>query len=493
MIKSHQFPPMFSFGIASKLKKIVGRDSVLDRAEDLMLYEYDGSLARGMPNFVVFPQNTEQVSAIMKLACSEQLSVIPRGAGTGLSGGAIARRGGIVLSLARMNRILEIDVANLRATVQPGVVNLDLSAALAPQGFYFAPDPSSQKACTIGGNVAENSGGPHTLVSGVTVNHVTGIEVVLPDGRIAQLGSKSANAAGYDLPGVFVGSEGTFGIATAITVKICRLPESVATLLAIYDDVQDAANTVVALTTEGITPAAIEMLDGWTLRAVEAYVHAGYPLDSAAVLLIELEGLREAVDEQAEIVSAVCRRAGAREVRRAKDENERQLLWKGRKTAFGAIGRVSPSYYVQDGVIPRTRVPETLRKIEEVGKKHSLTIGNIFHAGDGNLHPLILFDARDEQQTRRTLEAGREILEFCISVGGSITGEHGVGMEKQDLMSSLFSESELEVMGRLRKCFNPDSVLNPQKLLPSTRTCRETVMPGHASLDAPVASAAELR
>jgi glycolate oxidase len=484
---------MFSFGVAGKLTRIVGRDAVLDRPEDLMLYEYDGSLARGAPKYVVFPQTTEQVSAIVKLAAREGLAIVPRGAGTGLSGGSIARKGGVILAFARMNRILEIDVANMRATVQPGVVNLDLSTALAPHGFYFAPDPSSQKACTIGGNVAENSGGPHTLANGVTVNHVTGLEVVLPDGRIVQLGGKAATAAGYDLTGFFVGSEGTLGIATAITVKITRLPESVATLLAVYNDVQDAANTVVALTSEGITPAAIEMLDGWTLRAVEAAVHAGYPLDSAAVLLIELEGLREAVDEQAELVSELCRRSGAREVRRARDENERQLLWKGRKTAFGAIGRISPSYYVQDGVIPRTRIPETLRKIDEVSKKYSLTIGNIFHAGDGNLHPLILFDARDAEQTQRTLDAGREILEFCIGVGGSITGDHGVGMEKQDLMCTLFNDSELEVMKRLRNCFNPDSLLNPQKMLPSARTCREAVAPGHASLDAPVSGVAELR
>jgi len=484
---------MFSSGIASKLRKIVGHEGVLDRPEDLMLYEYDGSLARGAPKYVVFPQSTQHVSEIVKLAGRVGLAIVPRGAGTGLSGGSIARNGGIILGFARMNRILNIDVPNLRATVQPGVVNLDLSIALEPHGFYFAPDPSSQKACTIGGNVAENSGGPHTLAMGVTVNHVTGLEVVLPDGRIVQLGGEASTAPGYDLTGFFVGSEGTLGIATAITVKITRLPEAVATLLAIYNDVQDAATTVVALTSEGITPAAIEMLDGWTLRAVEASVHAGYPLDSAAVLLIELEGLREAVDEQAEIVSSLCSGSGAREVRRARDEHERQLLWKGRKTAFGAIGRVSPSYYVQDGVIPRTRIPETLRKIEEVGKKYSLTIGNIFHAGDGNLHPLILFDNRDPEQTQRTLDAGREILEFCIGVGGSITGEHGVGMEKQDLMCALFSDSELEVMKRLRNCFNPDSLLNPQKLLPSTRSCREAVAPGHQSLDAPVAAAPELR
>ena len=493
MLKSEQFPPMFSFGVAGKLRKIVGGDAVLDRPEDLMLYEYDGSLARGAPRYVVFPQDTQQVSEIVKLASREDLAIVPRGAGTGLSGGSVARKGGIILAFARMNRILEIDVPNMRATVQPGMVNLDLSNALAPHGFYFVPDPSSQKACTIGGNVAENSGGPHTLAYGVTVNHVTGLEVVLPNGRIVQLGGKAATAAGYDLTGFFIGSEGTLGIATAITVKITRLPESVATLLAIYNDVQAAANTVVALTAEGITPAAIEMLDGWTLRAVEASVHAGYPLDSAAVLLIELEGLREVVDEQAEIVSKLCLRSRAREVKRARDENERQLLWKGRKTAFGAIGRISPSYYVQDGVIPRTKIPETLRKIDEVSKKYSLTIGNIFHAGDGNLHPLILFDPRDADQTQRTLDAGHEILEFCIGVGGSITGEHGVGMEKQDLMCTLFNDSELELMKRLRDCFNPDSILNPQKLLPSVRSCREAFAPGHSSLNAPVSDAPELR
>ena len=484
---------MFSFRVAGKLRKIVGRDAVLDRPEDLMLYEYDGSLARGAPRYVVFPQSTQQVADIVKFANQENLAIVPRGAGTGLSGGSIARQGGIILAFARMNRILEIDIPNLRATVQPGVVNLDLSNALMPHGFYFAPDPSSQKACTIGGNVAENSGGPHTLAYGVTVNHVTGLEIVLPDGRIVQLGGKAAASAGYDLTGFFIGSEGTLGIATAITVKITRLPEAVATLLAVYNDVQAAANTVVALTCEGITPAAIEMLDGWTLRAVEASVHAGYPLDSAAVLLIELEGLRELVEEQSENVFELCRRSGAREVRRARDENERQLLWKGRKTAFGAIGRISPSYYVQDGVIPRTRIPETLRKIDEISRKYALTIGNIFHAGDGNLHPLILFDARDPDQTRRTLEAGREILEFCIGVGGSITGEHGVGMEKQDLMCTLFNDSELEVMKRLRDCFNPESILNPQKILPSARTCREAVAPGDASLNSAVRVAPEPR
>jgi glycolate oxidase len=456
-----------------KLRKIVGRDAVLDRPEDLMLYEYDGGIQTAAPQIVVFPQTTEQVSRIVALANEAHVPIIPRGAGTGLSGGALARQGGVVLVFARMNRILEIDAENQRAVVQPGVVNLDLSTAAAPYGLYFAPDPSSQKSCTIGGNVANNSGGPHTLASGVTVNHVTGIEAVLPDGCVVEFGGKGSDACGYDLTGFFVGSEGTLGIATKITVKLMRLPESVATLLAIYNTVEDAANSVVAITAEGITPAALELLDGWTLRTVETATHAGYPMDSGAVLLIEVEGMKEAVEEHAEAIRQVCLRERAREVRRARDERERHLLWAGRKNAFGAIGRISPSYYVQDGVIPRTRVPETLRHIDEVAKKYSLTIGNIFHAGDGNLHPLILFDPRDHEQTRRTLAAGKDILSYCVRVGGSITGEHGVGMEKNEIMPLLFSDDDLEVMRRLHDAFNPTSNLNPQKLFPTTRSCRE--------------------
>ena len=471
--------------VVKRLKKIVGADSVLAREEDLMLYEYDGGFSRGTPRAVVFPQTTEHVSRITRLAGESGVPIVPRGAGTGLSGGSIARTGGIVLGFSRMNRILHIDLENQRAVVEPGVVNLDLSNAVARDGFYFAPDPSSQKACTIGGNVAENSGGPHTLAYGVTVNHVTGLEVVLPDGRVVEYGGKAAESCGYDLTGFFVGSEGTVGIATKITVKLTRLPEFVVTLLAIFDRIDDAAQTVAAITAEGITPAALEMLDGWTLRTVEAAMHAGYPLDSGAVLLIELEGLREAVEEQAEAVGEVCRRLRVRELRRAQDDEERQRLWAGRKNAFGAVGRISPSYYVQDGVIPRTRIPDTLRHIESVAKKYSLTIGNIFHAGDGNLHPLILFDVRDPDQTRRTLDAGREILQYCVSVGGSITGEHGVGMEKSELMPMLFTPDDLEVMARLRDAFNPDSILNPQKMFPTTRSCRETsgaALPGGVPL-----------
>ena len=455
------------------LKKIAGPAAVLERAEDLMLYEYDAGICTGSPRAVVFPETTEQVSRIMRLANDSGFPVVPRGAGTGLSGGAIAREGAIVLGFARMDRILEIDPENQRAVVQPGVVNLDLSAATKSYGLYFAPDPSSQKACTIGGNVAENSGGPHTLAYGVTVNHVTGLEVVLPDGRIVNFGGKTSDPCGYDLTGFFVGSEGTLGIATKITVRLMRIPEMVATLLAIYNTIEDAANTVVAITQEGITPAALEMLDGWTLRIVEAATHAGYPLDAGAVLLIEIEGLRESVEEQAEAIRQVCKKQKAREVRRARDEQERQKLWAGRKNTFGAVGRLSPRYYTQDGVVPRTRVPDALRYIETVAKKHSVTIGNVLHAGDGNLHPLILFDPREAEQKRRAMEAANNIARYCISVGGAITGEHGIGMEKNELMAEMFSPDDITVMHRLHDALNPRSMLNPQKVFPTTRGCRE--------------------
>ena len=457
----------------SDLRKIAGHDAVLDRPEDLMLYEYDAGVRKSTPGAVVFPTTTQQVSEIMRLASAAHLPVVGRGAGTGLSGGAISQAGGLVIAFSRMNHILEVDVENERAVVQPGVVNLQLSEHVSHLGLYFAPDPSSQKACTIGGNVAENSGGPHTLLHGVTVNHVTGVEVVLPNGEIVQFGGKAAESYGYDLTGFFVGSEGTVGITTAITVKLLRKAEQVATLLGVFESVDDAARTVSAITAVGITPAALEMLDGWTLRTIEAFCHAGFPLDAGAVLLIELEGLREAVEEQAVAVSEVCMRQKAREVRRAKTEDERALLWKGRKMAFAALGRVSPSYYTQDGVVPRSKIPGVLQHIGEVGKKYGLIIGNVFHAGDGNLHPLILFDMRNAEQFEMVLAASRDILQYCIDVGGSITGEHGVGMEKRDMMRQLFTDEELDVMISLRNAFNGEEVLNPEKMLPMPRMCRE--------------------
>lgn len=460
-------------GLLQDLKKLLGAEAVLYSAADLLLYEYDGSVEIARPDCVVFPRTAADVVEIVQLANRHKTPLVGRGAGTGLSGGALARHGGVVTSFARMNRILEIDAENQRATVQPGLVNADLNVAVAPAGLHFAPDPSSQKACTIGGNVSENSGGPHTLAYGVTVNHVLALEVVLPSGQLVRLGSAALDPPGYDLTGLFVGSEGTFGLVTEVTVKLTRLPEAVKTMLAVYDSVDDATETVAEITARGITPAACEMLDGWTIRAVEDYVHAGFPPDAAAILLIEVDGLKEVAEAEAEDVASICTLHHAREVRVARDARERDLLWKGRKNAFGAAGRLSPSYYTQDGVIPRTKLPATLRRIEEIARKYKLRIGNVFHAGDGNLHPIILFDERNEQEFRDTIRAGDEILEYCIAVGGSITGEHGVGMEKDRLMPLLFGEADLELMRRVRGVFNPANLLNPGKIFPTSKGCGE--------------------
>ena len=459
--------------LTRELARITSPDRVLFRPEDLMLYEYDALSSRRPPEAVVFPTTTEEVVRIMKLAADRRLPVIARGAGTGLSGGAVSTAGGLVVSLARMKKIVEIDIENERARVQPGVVNLDLSLAVADQGYYFVPDPSSQKACTIGGNVAENSGGPHTLCYGVTTNHVLGLEVVLADGSVLHTGAKFWDRPGYDLTGLMVGSEGTLGIVTEATVRLVRLPEAAKTLLAIYDCVGDATRTVAALTARGITPAACEMMDGFTLRAIEEATHAGYPLDSAAVLLLEVEGLREEVEEAEGALEAVALENHAREVRRARSAEERALLWQGRKNAFGAMGRLSPNSYVQDGVIPRTRLPEMLDYIAEVERRFGHRIGNVFHAGDGNLHPLIMFDARDPQQCRRVAEAAQAIMQRCADLGGSITGEHGVGIEKNELMPLIFSEDDVAMMRSVKEVFNPQGLLNPGKLLPSGKMCGE--------------------
>ena len=377
-----------------KLAQLLGPRGYLDRPEDLTLYEYDGSVDKARPDIVVFPRTTEDVVAIVKISREFGVPIVGRGAGTGLSGGSIARAGGITIGFARMNRVLEIDLDNERAVVQPGVVNLDITLSVDANGYFYAPDPSSQRACTIGGNVAENAGGPHTLAYGVTTNHVLGLEVVLPDGTVYTTGGKEIDLPGYDLTGLLTGSEGTMVLVTKVIVRLMRKPELVKTILAIYDTDDDAGRTVAEITARAITPVAVEMLDGVMLKMVEQATHAGYPLDAAAVLLIELEGMREVVEEQVEQIREAAQSCGAREVRLAKSAEERDLLWKGRKNAFGAVGRVSPFYYVQDGVVPRTKIAPTLRFIGEVGQKYGLTISNIFHAGDGNMHPIILFDAR---------------------------------------------------------------------------------------------------
>src|SRR5437667_3438668 len=381
-------------GLVREFEKLLGPSSVRYRPEDLLLYEYDGSVVKGRPDLVVFPDSSEEVSRIVRLAAGYNIPIVGRGAGTGLSGGALARTGGVMLVFARMNRILALDMENQRAVVQPGVVNYELTRAAEPYGLYFAPDPSSWKSCTIGGNVAENAGGPHTLAYGVTTNHVLGLELVLPDGSVVQTGGKESDLPGFDLTGMLTGSEGTMVLVTKIIVRLMRKPELVKTVLAIYESSEDAGRTVAEITARAITPVAVEMLDGVMLRMVEEATHAGYPMDAAAVLLIELEGVREAVEEQVEQIREVCGHCRAREFRVARSAEERDLLWKGRKNAFGAVGRVSPTYYVQDGVVPRTQIAPTLRFIHQVSERYGLTISNIFHAGDGNMHPIILFDSR---------------------------------------------------------------------------------------------------
>jgi len=456
----------------SEIEKALGPRGYLHRPEDLTLYEYDGGVDKARPQAVVFPRSTEDVVTVVKLAAKHNVAIVGRGAGTGLSGGAIPRAGGIVISFARMNQILEIDLANERAVLQPGVVNLDITRAVEAGGYFYAPDPSSQRACTIGGNVAENAGGPHTLAYGVTTNHVLGLKAVLPDGTVIQTGGE-LDLPGYDLTGLLTGSEGTMALATEIIVRLMRQPEMVKTILAIYESPEDAGETVAEITARAITPVAVEMLDGVMLRMVEEATHAGYPMDAAAVLLIELEGLREAVEEQVEHIREVCLTCHAREFRVAKSAEERDLLWKGRKNAFGAVGRASPSYYVQDGVVPRTQIAPTLSHIHRVAAKYGLRISNIFHAGDGNMHPIILFDPHRPGELEKARQAGDEILEYCISVGGSITGEHGVGMEKMELMNHLFSDASLEMIARFKSLFDPGCRLNPGKVLPTGKGCME--------------------
>jgi glycolate dehydrogenase FAD-linked subunit len=457
-----------------ELEGVVGPGGVLSEPDELLVYESDGlTLFRALADFVVFPTSAEQVSAVVRIAGREGLPFVARGAGTGLSGGCLPAEGGIVLSLMRMNRVLEVDYDNQVAVVEPGLVNLHLSWAVGPHGFYYAPDPSSQQACTIGGNIATNSGGPHTLKYGVTVNHVLGLEVVMPDGEIVWLGGRTREALGYDLTGVFVGSEGTFGIATKIVVRILRKPAAVKTVLAVFDQIDQASAAVSAIIARGLVPAAMEMIDQLTIQAVEDAFSCGYPRDAAAALLIEIDGLTAGLDVQTEHIVAACRDSGAREVRAAADEAERQLLWKGRKSAFGAYGRISPAYMVMDGVIPRTRLPQVLQRVNEIVAAHGLRVGNVFHAGDGNLHPNILYDPRRPGEEARVVAAGAEIMKVCAEVGGSISGEHGIGLEKSDFMPFIFSEADLAFMQRLKVAFNPTGLCNPGKVFPTKKSCGE--------------------
>ncbi len=462
-----------------KLAALVGPRGYLDRAEDLLLYEYDASVDKSRPDLVVFPRSTEDVVGIVNIAREYRIPLVARGAGTGLSGGSIPLEGGIIVAFARMNRILEIDLENERAVVEPGVVNLDVTMAVENRSYLFAPDPSSQRACTIGGNVAENAGGPHTLQYGVTTNHVLGLEVVLPDGSVVTTGGKEMDLAGFDLTGLLTGSEGTMALVTKVVLRLLRKPEFVKTALAIYNSADDAGRTVTEITARAITPAALEMLDGEMLRMVEEATHAGYPMDAAAVLLIELDGVREGVEEQVEQVRQVCEACSAREFRVARTAEERELLWKGRKNAFGAIGRVNPTYYVQDGVVPRTQIAPILRYIQEVAAHYGLKISNIFHAGDGNLHPIIPFNPRRPGDLEKARSAGEDILRRCIALGGSITGEHGVGLEKKELMPELFSAETLDAIRGLKRLFDPEGYFNPGKVVPTGRGCVESRLGVH--------------
>ena len=460
--------------LRKEMDALLGQGAVLSDPDDLLVYESDGlTLFRALADFVVFPTSAEQVSALVKLANREGIPFVARGAGTGLAGGCLPAEGGLVISLMRMNRVLEVDYENQIAVVEPGLVNLHLSWAVNQRGFYYAPDPSSQQACTIGGNIANNSGGPHTLKYGVTTNHVLGLEVVLPDGELVWLGGKTRDPQGYDLVGLFVGSEGTFGIATKIAVRILRKPQAVKTVLAVFGEVTQASEAVSAIIARGLIPAAMEMIDQLTIEAVEDAFGCGYPRDAAAALLIELDGLSAGMEAQAERVMQACRDSGARDVRVAKDETERQLLWKGRKSAFGAYGRISPAYMVMDGVIPRTKLPYVLQRVNEITEAHGLRVGNVFHAGDGNLHPNILYDPRIPGEEARVVAAGGEILKVCAEVGGSITGEHGIGLEKIDYMHFIFSEADLACMQRVKDAFNPAGLCNPGKMFPTNKACVE--------------------
>ena len=470
-----------------EMEALLGPGAVLSDPDELMVYESDGlTLFRALADFVVFPLTAEHVSALVRLAQREGLPFVARGAGTGLSGGCLPAEGGLVISLMRMNRVLEVDYDNQLAVVEPGLVNLHLSWAVGARGFYYAPDPSSQQACTIGGNIANNSGGPHTLKYGVTTNHVLGLEVVLPDGEIVWLGGKTRDPQGYDLTGIFVGSEGTFGIATKIVLRLLRQPQAVRTVLAVFNEIDQASEAVSAIIARGLIPAAMEMIDQLTIQAVEDAFGCGYPRDAAAALLIEMDGLAAGMDEQAARVIAACRETGAREVRLARDEAERQLLWKGRKSAFGAYGRISPAYLVMDGVIPRTRLPYVLRRVNEIVAGYGLRVGNVFHAGDGNLHPNILYDPRKPGEEQRVVAAGGEILKVCAEVGGSISGEHGIGLEKRDYMPLIFSEADLGCMAAVKRAFNPTGLCNPGKIFPSRKGCAEA---GFASRPHPIEEA----
>lgn len=465
---------MLDASFVGKLRDELAPEAVLVDPHHVLVYECDASTAfKSTPEAVVLPQSTDEVAAVVRLCGLHDVPFVARGAGTGLSAGATPNEGGLVISLASMNEILELDVANRLALCQTGIINLEITARVAQHGLYFAPDPSSQSSCTLGGNIAENSGGPHCLKYGATTVHVLGLTVVLPDGEIVHLGGPR-DSVGYDLVGLFVGSEGTFGIATEALIRLMPTPETVKTLLAPFPSMEAACEAVSDIVALGIVPAALEMLDRPTIEVIEAgVIAAGYPKDAEAVLLVELDGAFDGMARMEREIREVCKRRGAVSVSVARDEEERARLWLGRKAAFGAMGRLSTDLYVQDGVVPRSRLPEVLVKVGEIAERYKIKVANVFHAGDGNLHPCIPYDGRDSDERERVLAAGREILELCVAVGGTISGEHGIGAEKSSYMRLLFSEADLSLMQALRDVWNPRALCNPGKLFPTSSGCGE--------------------
>ena len=447
-------------------EKIVGRPNVLTEPADLLVYSYDSSTAVGRPEAVVFPGSTEEVARVVKLCAEKGLPFVPRGAGTNLSGGSVPLKGGVVIALTRMNRVLEVDLPSQRAVVQPGVVNLDLQTMLASYGLQFCPDPASQKVSTIGGNVAENAGGPHCLKYGVTLNHVVGITVVLPSGEIRKFGGKALDAPGYDLVGAFIGSEGTFGVVTEMVLRLRPLPEDAQIVLAVFETLEAAGEAVSRIIAEGMMPAALEIMDRQTIAAVEASFPSGLPLDVEAVLLIELDGVKESLDRQAERCAQICRGLNAREVAVGRTPAERDKLWLGRRSAFGATARLSPAMLVNDATVPRTKIPEVLRKIQEIERRHGVRIAKVFHAGDGNLHSNILFERGNPEDFKRAEAATAAIFQVCAEAGGTITGEHGVGAEKVKFMRLLYTPEDIEAQRKLKLVFDPQGLANPGKVLP---------------------------
>jgi glycolate oxidase len=463
--------------LIDELRKACGDDNVVTHPHQLRTYESDGLLRyRVTPRAVALPGSAEEVQAVLRACHEAEVPWVARGSGTGLSGGALPVEEGVVISVNRMNRVLEVDLPNQRLVVQPGVTNLDVSKAAGPTHFY-PPDPSSQIVCSIGGNVAENAGGAHCFKYGFTTNYVTGLELVLPDGELIQIGGKELDQPGYDLLGAFVGSEGTLGIATKITVRVVPVPEAVRTLVAFFADTSHAGRTVSDIVSAGIVPAAIEMMDSLAIEAAEGATHAGYPADAGAALVVELDGSEAECEHRFEEVKELCERNSATGIRVAQNEDERALIWKARKAAFAAMGRVSTHYYVQDGVIPRTRLPEVLERIEELSREYGMRVANVFHAGDGNLHPLVCYDGHTEGEAERAEELSGKILTACVDAGGSITGEHGVGFDKKGYMPRMFDEPDFDAFQRLRCAFDPAGMANPGKVMPTPRLCGEVPGP----------------